>query len=928
MNPEPDPSAVLALDVGGTAIKSAVVLRDGSLLGAPERREIDSQAPADEVLEQFALALRRLLGRSQGFRLLGVGVAMPGPFDYERGISQMRGLGKFDTIAGVPLAAELVKRVPELAHLPWRWINDASAFALGELRFGAAKGTDRVMVLTMGTGCGSAFAVGGHLVTDGPGVPMNGYVYPLEYEGRRIDELLSHRGVMRLWHEAASAGGDGAPASANQARRAAEVANANGEEAPTEPVTAPADPASIAALALAGNDRAKTTYRRFGETLATALAPVFEAFGPDLVVLGGQITRSFDFFAPAAMAAGAPPLRTASDLDGAALKGAASLLLDDHARRPAGAYDPVPARALPPGQIHRGLDALARRFATEPTIVIDGYLGVQWNDLRRELDHHLQRLGVNAHWQPIDVALRPEADIERLVAPFLGGDDPLFGRRFEGTLTDFFDEQALAALRPDSDRLTILYGSGAALAGWSGPLLYVDLPKDTLQQRSRAGLVTNLGRTQPDAPKPTYKRFYFVDWPALDRHKQRLLPAIDVILDGQNATNPSFMTGADLRDALRAMSRSYLRARPWFEPGPWGGQWLKRMIPRLPQDAPNYAWSFELITPENGLTLESGGERLEVSFDMLMFQEAGAVLGEHAERFGTSFPIRFDYLDTMEGGNLSLQCHPGPGYIEAEFGEPYTQDETYYILDCAPGARVYLGFQDGVNPIEFRASLEESARSGAEVDVERFVRTLPAQRHDLFLIPHGTVHCSGAGNMVLEISATPYIFTFKLYDWGRVDLDGQPRPLNIERAFANLDFTRQGRVVDDTLVSRPRKIREGDGWRLVHLPTHEQHFYDVHRIEVTTSARMTTDGSPHVLNVVEGGPVRLRTSGGEAVFHFAETFVVPAAAGAYELVNEGPLEAKVVKAFLKPTTSATAPRVTSPSAPAGRTGRAARPPGS
>jgi predicted NBD/HSP70 family sugar kinase/mannose-6-phosphate isomerase class I len=901
VKPESTPPAVLALDVGGTTIKSALVLPDGFLLDDPERHEIDGQAPADTVLEQFAHVLRRLIDRSQGRRLLGIAVAMPGPFDYERGVSLMHGLGKFDAIAGVPLAAELATRVPELSNLPWRWINDASAFALGELRYGAARGTDRAMFLTLGTGCGSAFAVGGQLVTDGPGVPPNGYVYPLEHQGWRIDDVLSQRGVMRLWHDGAAAGGNEAQEGANEARDAAEGAHADGAEAPDEAVEAPADPAAIAALALTGNDRAKTTYRRFGELLATALAPVFSVFRPDLVVLAGQISRSFELFGPAAMEAGAPPLRVASDLDGAALKGAASLLLDDHHRRPAGAYDPFPALELPPGQIERDLDALARRIANESAVIIDGYIGVLWNDLRRELDHRLQLLGVDARWQPIDVALRPEAEIEHLVAPFLGGNDPIFGHHFDGTLADFFDAAALAALRPDPDRLTILYGCGAALAGWSGPLLYVDLPKDTLQQRSRAGLVTNLGRTQPDAPKPMYKRFYFVDWPALNRHKQRLLPDIDVILDGQDATNPNFMTGTDLRNALRTMSRSYLRARPWFEPGPWGGQWLKRMIPQLPQDAPNYAWSFELITPENGLTLESGGERLEVSFDMLMFQEAGAVLGEHAERFGTSFPIRFDYLDTMEGGNLSLQCHPSPGYIEAEFGEPYTQDETYYILDCAPGARVYLGFQEGVNPSAFRASLEESARSGAEVDVERFVRTLPAERHDLFLIPHGTVHCSGAGNMVLEISATPYIFTFKLYDWLRLDLDGHPRPLNVERAFANLDFSRQGSVVDDSLVSRPRTIREGDGWRLVHLPTHPVHFYDVHRIELTTAARITTDGSPHVLNVVEGGPVLLRTAdGSEGRFCFAETFVVPAAAGAYELVNEGAVEAKVIKAFLKP----------------------------
>lgn len=326
---ESDPCVVLALDVGGTAIKSAVVLPDGSLLGAPERHEIDSRAPVDEVLEQFAFALRRLLDRAKGFRLLGVGVAMPGPFDYERGVSLMRGLGKFNAIAGIPLLDELIKRVPELANLPWRWINDASAFALGELRYGAARGAGRAMFLTLGTGCGSAFAVGGQLVTDGPGVPPNGYVYPLEYHDRRIDDLLSQRGVMRLWHDTAAAGGDEAPTVATEARHAGAAAHADVEEAPAETVTAPDDPEAIAALALAGNARAKTTYRRFGELLATSLAPVFATYRPDLVVLGGQISRSFDLFADAAREAGAPPLTVADELESAALKGAASLVLEE-----------------------------------------------------------------------------------------------------------------------------------------------------------------------------------------------------------------------------------------------------------------------------------------------------------------------------------------------------------------------------------------------------------------------------------------------------------------------------------------------------------------------------------------------------------------------------------------------------------------------
>lgn len=567
--------------------------------------------------------------------------------------------------------------------------------------------------------------------------------------------------------------------------------------------------------------------------------------------------------------------------------------------RPAGVFDPAPAYPLEPGQVSRDLAALARLLAERRVVVVDGYVGVLWDELRAALSERFAADGVEVTWLDVRDALRPAAEVEAYVAPYLGGDDPVFGTRCDGRLEDLFDAERLAALRPAEEGVSVLYGCGAALAGWDAYLAYVDLPKDAVQQRARGGRVPNLGRAAPEDAKAMYKRFYFVDWPLLNRHKRELLPRVDLFLDGQEPREPSYIAGDDLRAALTRMSRSYLRTRPWFTPGPWGGQWLKEIVPGLPE-APNYAWSFELIAPEAGLTLASGEERLEVSFDALMFLAAEAVLGEHAARFGTDFPIRFDYLDTMGGGNLSVQVHPSPRYIRERFGEPFTQDETYYIVDRVPGAKVYLGFREGVDPAAFRAELEESARSGTPVDVERFVRAVASERHGLYLIPHGTVHCSGAGNMVLEISATPYIFTFKMYDWLRLDLDGRPRPLNVERAFDNLDFSRQGAVVDDQLVSRPRVLGEGEGWRLVHLPTHRDHFYDVHRVELSGRVEVATEGSPHVLNVVEGGPVRLRTAGGEAVFAFAETFVVPAAAGRYELVNEGPVESKVVKAFLKP----------------------------
>jgi len=564
-------------------------------------------------------------------------------------------------------------------------------------------------------------------------------------------------------------------------------------------------------------------------------------------------------------------------------------------------YNIYPISSLGANKIFNGYASLVKWIIQQKTVVIDGYVGVFWDGIQPVINQLIKNAGLTINWIDAEAYLKPVSEIDAIVSPFLGEQESVWGTKCLLTLKDLYEVEEFAAQSPDEAYdINIVMGPGASLINWDAPVIYIDLPKNELQYRMRAGSITNLGSNQLRESFLMYKRFYFVDWVLLNQHKKSILDKITVIADGQWINDINWMFRSDFIEGLNKLSNSVIRVRPWFEPGVWGGQWIKQRIPRVNKNVENYAWSFELIVPENGLVFESDGYLLEVSFDFLMFHNKEQVLGKHAAQFGDEFPIRFDFLDTYDGANLSIQCHPRLKYIQEIFGETITQDETYYILDCKDDAQVYLGFQEDIDSLVFKNALIDSQNENVEVKINDFVQSHPAKKHDLFLIPNGTIHSAGANNMVLEISATPYIFTFKMYDWLRLDMDGNPRPINIDHAFNNLDFERQGSRVQEELISKPNVLEEGQNYQLIHLPTHKDHFYDIHRIDFDGEIIVETNNECHVMMLVEGESIAVDIADGtREIFAYAETFVIPAAAKNYKITNLGKVQAKVIKAFLK-----------------------------
>ena len=173
------------------------------------------------------------------------------------------------------------------------------------------------------------------------------------------------------------------------------------------------------------------------------------------------------------------------------------------------------------------------------------------------------------------------------------------------------------------------------------------------------------------------------------------------------------------------------------------------------------------------------------------------------------------------------------------------------------------------------------------------------------MIPAGTVHCSGKNSMVLEISATPYIFTFKLWDWGRLGLDGKPRPINIEHGKNVIKWNRTTTWTKKNLINRVEKVAEGENWVEERTGLHELEFIETRRHWFSKKTEHDTRGGVNVICLVEGDEIAVESPENAFepfVVHYAEVFIVPASVGKYTIRPYGDSEGKIcgtLKAYVK-----------------------------
>lgn len=463
-------------------------------------------------------------------------------------------------------------------------------------------------------------------------------------------------------------------------------------------------------------------------------------------------------------------------------------------------------------------------------------------------------------------------------------DDRIFGVMTTDRLEEYFIEEKIEEMRRDienSQGKVLIIGVGAMLVWDKGLTVHCSVARWESQLRFRKGAPNwNCDNFDMD-PLTKFKRGYFVEWRLADKHKVDKHRKFQYYIDTNDLDCPKMISRADYDKAMEAAVQTPFRVVPYFDPGVWGGQWMKAVCD-LDKTQKNFAWCFDCVPEENSVLYDFGGVKVEMPAMDIVLHKAKELLGERVQaRYGNEFPIRFDFLDTMDGGNLSLQVHPTTDYIQKTFNMHYTQDESYYILDCGEDSCVYLGAKTDAEPEAFIGALNEAQETG-EIEVERFVNKWPAKKHDHFLIPAGTLHCSGANTMVLEISATPYIFTFKLWDWGRLGLDGKPRPINIKHGSKVIQYNRNTEWVQANLINQVKPLEETKSYTAEKTGLHEFEPIETVRHWFTDATLHKGNGSVCVLNLVEGEEAEV-VSPTDAfapyTVHYAETFIVPANVG-------------------------------------------------
>lgn len=555
-------------------------------------------------------------------------------------------------------------------------------------------------------------------------------------------------------------------------------------------------------------------------------------------------------------------------------------------------------------------------------VALDGYTTSDWTEMLNLLSQQLSAKGILIEQKDYLDNLKSEEEINGMIDTLLEWDrekDPtlLYGKIFKGGYQAILDPEKIEAFRNElsaakeqhEGRVIVVYGSGTLIPENRELFdlkLYFDVtPKESIL-RIRRGQYVNLGQKDARPANQIIRRCYYADFEMAVHLRRELLrnSAIDYYVPSDHVNELQLIPMKALTDIFSTMATYPFRTKPVYLEGVWGGQYVKKLR-NLPAEMRNCAWVFDLIPMEVSIVIEAGKNKLEFPFSTLFTTASEEVMGDKcADKFGGYFPIRFNYDDSYHStGNMSVQCHSDGPYNIENFNEYGRQDESYYVVHTGHDAKTFIGFRDDADVDKFIEEIKLADKEYKPVDYMKYVSYEESKPGLQVMLPAGTIHSSGRNQVVLEIgSLTIGSYTYKLYDYLRPDLDGVPRPIHTYHGERTVARDRKTTWVRENLVQQPRTMREGEGWKEVIVGESPLLYFSLRRLEFEKEIEDNTSGKFHVLTLVDGEKIRIRSKQNPEHYfdaEFMDMVVVPASVGEYVVENLGVEPIRVHKTMLK-----------------------------
>ena len=571
---------------------------------------------------------------------------------------------------------------------------------------------------------------------------------------------------------------------------------------------------------------------------------------------------------------------------------------------------------------------LADRAAKEGVVVaLDGYTTANWTVFINLIVRECCLLGLG--FEAIDAnaaTLKSGKEIDAIIDPLLIWDtkiDPtlLYGKVYKGGYQGLMDEARTEAFKKvvpasrQAGKISVVYGYGSLipeLRELYDVKVFFDLTPMKSMLRIRRGEYSNLGKERPGIINRTIRRCYYCDFECAVRNRHELwennVPDWYVLdNDPQNLQLMPFRTFSDI---CAQLVKYPFRAKPCYLEGVWGGSYMKKLR-NLPDEMRNAAWVFDFIPMEVSVVVEAGDEKLDINYCSFVHKEGVNLMGEDCvKKFEGYFPIRFNWDDSYHStGNMSIQCHSGGEYNVKNYNEFGRQDESYYVVVTGHDAKTFIGFRDDADIPQFFRDIEAADTEHRPCDYMKYVSYEESKPGLQVMLPAGTIHSSGRNQVILEIgSLTIGSYTYKMYDYLRLDFDGKQRPIHTRLGEENVRQDRRYSVIHDSespeyIVQKPRLAASGEGWEEYILGENPQVYFSLRRLEFEKKCEQDTGGKLfHVLTLVDGDAVRVRSvRHPERYFdlQFMDIVCVPADMGRYVIENLGREPVMVHKTCLR-----------------------------